>query len=167
MNPATKLLRRPGEQLARCGALLQDAVLQHGNAVAHGHRLDLIVGDVDGGDAEPALQRGDLCAGLHAELGVEVRQRLVHQEDLRLAHDRPTHGDALTLAARQLGRLAIEEVVEVEQLGRLEHTLVDLGLGHPFDLEVEADVLGDGHVRIQRVALEHHRDVTRSRAAAS
>jgi len=31
---------------------------------------------------------------------VEVRQRLVEQEGFRIAHDRPTHGNALALAAR-------------------------------------------------------------------
>ncbi|WP_297501490.1 hypothetical protein [Pseudonocardia sp.] len=35
----------------------------------------------------------------------------------------------------------------------------DLGLVHPGDLEREAHVVGDGHVRIERVALEDHRDV--------
>ena len=34
-----------------------------------------------------------------------------------------------------------------------------LGLRHPLDLEVEADVLADGHVRVERVGLEHHGDV--------
>ena len=109
---------RVHEQLARCCALLQHAVVQHGDAIAHRHRLDLVVGDVDGRDAEPLLQRGDLGAGLDAELGVEVRQRLVHEEDLRLAHDRPPHRHPLTLTARQLGRLAVEVLLEVEDACR-------------------------------------------------
>ena len=43
-------------QVLRRVDLLQVAVLEHGDAVAHRHRLDLVVGDVDGGDAEVALQ---------------------------------------------------------------------------------------------------------------
>ena len=35
----------------------------------------------------------------------------------------------------------------------------DLLLGDAGDLEREAHVLGDRHVRVQRVVLEHHRDV--------
>jgi hypothetical protein len=35
---------------------LEHAVLEHRHPVAHGHRLALVVGDVDGGDAELALQ---------------------------------------------------------------------------------------------------------------
>jgi hypothetical protein len=63
-------------------ALLQEAVLQYRNAVAHRHGLDLVVGHVDGGNAEAGLQRRNLGARRDAELGVEVRERLVHQEDL-------------------------------------------------------------------------------------
>ena len=83
--------------------------------MAHRHGLDLVVGDVDRRDAELALERGDLCAHLDAQLGVEVRQRLVHEEHLRLAHDGPAHGHALPLAAGELLRLAVSSVVEVEQ----------------------------------------------------
>ena len=124
MKPATNTLAGSVNSSRGVCALLQQAVLQHGDAVAHRHRLDLVVGDVDRGDAEPALQRGDLGAGLHAQLGVEVRQRLVHQEHLRLAHDRPAHRHPLALTARELGRLAVEVVVEVEERGRLAHASV-------------------------------------------
>src|SRR5258708_20600231 len=40
-------------------------------------------------------------SNLDTELGVEVGERFVEQEDLRIAHDRPPHRDALALAAGQ------------------------------------------------------------------
>ena len=122
MKAATN--RLSGWSYRFCGRvdLLQDALRQHGDAVAHRHRLDLVVGDVDRGDAELALQRGDLGADLHAELGVEVRQRLVHQEHLRLAHDRPAQRDPLALAARELAGLAVEVARSSSSMrGRLAH----------------------------------------------
>ena len=51
-----------------------------------------------------------------AELRVEVRERLVHQERLRLAHDRAAHRDALALAAGELRRAPVEQLLEAEQL---------------------------------------------------
>ena len=48
--------------------------IEQDHAVGHGHRLDLVVGDVDHRDAELALQRPDLGAHLGAELRVEVGQ---------------------------------------------------------------------------------------------
>ena len=104
----------------------------HRDPVAHRHRLDLVVGDVDRGDAEVVLDAGDLGAHLHAELGVEVRQRLVHQERLRVAHDGPAHGDPLALAAGERLGLAVEELVEPEDAGRLAHPLVDLAASGTF-----------------------------------
>ncbi len=145
--------------VARGVALLQVAVLEDRDPVAHRHGLGLVVGDVDRGDAEAALQRSDLGAGLHAQLGVEVGQRLVHEEDLRRADDRAAHGDALTLTTGEGLGLALEVGLEVEDLGGLEDALVDLVLGDAGDLEGEAHVVGDRHVRIERVVLEDHGDV--------
>ncbi len=145
--------------VARGVDLLEQPVLQDGHAVAHRHGLDLVVGDVDRGDAEVALERRDLRAGGDAELGVEVRQRLVHEEHLRLAHDGAAHGDALALTAGERLRLPVEVLGEVEHLRRVLHLLADGGLVLTGDLEREAHVVGDGHVRVERVVLEHHRDV--------
>ena len=159
MNPATKMLAGLVVEVARGVDLLQEPVLEQRDPVAHGHGLDLVVGDVDGGGAEPALQRGDLGAGLHAQLGVEVGQRLVHEEALRLAHDRPAHRDALALPAGQRLGLAVEVVGEVEDLRGLLDAGADLGLVHAGDLQREAHVVRDGHVRVEGVVLEDHRDV--------
>ena len=150
------------ERLGRVD-LLEDPVLQHRDAVAHRHRLDLVVGDVDRGDAEVALDAGDLGAHLDAELGVEVGQRLVHQERGRLAHDGTAHGDALALATRELPWLAGQVLLELEDLRRLHDPTPDLVLGDLLQLQREADVVVDGHVRVQRVVLEDHRDVAVAR----
>ena len=75
---------------------------------------------------EPLVQLLDLGAHGDAQLGVEVRQRLVEQEHLRVAHDGAAHGDALALAARELARIAVEQRVEPEDLGGALDALVDL-----------------------------------------
>ena len=49
--------------------------------------------------------------------------------------------------------------LEVEHLGRLADPARALVLGHALHLQREAHVFGDGLVRVQRVVLEHHRDV--------
>ena len=105
------------------------------------------------------MDPGDLGAGLDAELGVEVRERLVHEEHGRLADDRPAERDALALAAGELLRLAVEELLEAEDAGRLVDPLLDVGLGDLPQLQPERHVVADRHVRVERVALEDHRDV--------
>jgi hypothetical protein len=96
---------------------------------------------------------------LHAELRVQVRERLVEQEHLRVAHDGAAHRDALALAAGELARVALEELGEAQDLGGAADPLLDDVLGRLRELEGERHVLLHGHVRVERVVLEHHRDV--------
>ena len=63
------------------------------------------------------MQQLDLGAHLDAQLGVEVRQRLVEQEQLRVARQRAAHRDALALAAGELAGLAVEQMLDLQQLG--------------------------------------------------
>ncbi len=115
--------------------------------------------DIDKGRAEPLVQLADLRARLDAQLGVEVGQRLVHQEHRRVAYDGTSERHALALAARERFGLAIEILRDREHVRRLLDTLVDLRLGYLAQLETERHVVVDRHVRVQGVALEHHRDV--------
>ena len=134
-------------------------MVHHHHAVGQRHGLDLVVGDVDGGGAHLLVHLLDLGAHLHAQLGVEVRQRLVEQEHLGIAHDGAAHGDALALAAGELLGLAVEQLGDVEDAGRLVDALPDLGLGIALEPQAERHVLLHRHVRIERVVLEHHGDV--------
>ena len=136
--------------------LLDAATVHHHHAVGERHRLDLVVGDVDGGGAHLLMHALDLGAHLHAQLGVEVRQRLVEQEDLRIAHDRAPHGDALALAAGELARLALEQLGDVEDAGGLLHAARNLVLRVALEPQAERHVFVHGHVRVERVVLEHH-----------
>ena len=145
--------------MVRRADLLDPALVHHHHAIGQGHRLDLVVRDVDRGGAHLLVHALDLGAHLHAQLGVEVRERLVEQEHLRIAHDRAAHRDALALPAGQLARLALEQFLDVEDAGRLLHALVDLVLRILLQPQPERHVLVDRHVRIERVVLEHHRHV--------
>ena len=60
---------------------------------------------------------------------------------------------------------AIEERVQSQHRAGLPDPLVDLARSAAAQLEPEGEVVADGQVRVKRVALEHHRDVT-ARAAA-
>ena len=152
-------------ELQRRADLLDAPVLQHDDAVGHRHRLDLVVRDVDRRRVQALVERLDLDAHLHPQLGVEVGQRLVEQEDLRVAHDRPAHRDALALAARELARIAVEVRGEVERFRSVLDLLRDRRLRLVAQLEAEGHVVAHRHVRIERVVLEHHRDVAILRRA--
>ena len=154
---------RPVIQFERGADLLDRAVAQHHHAIGQRHRLDLIVSDVDRGCAELAVQLGDLDPGLAAQRGVEIGQWLVEQEHLGRAHNRPPDRNPLALAARQLCRPALQVGPEVEDCrGALDlvanHRLVDVR-----QPQRKRHVIGYRHVRIQRIRLEHHRQVALGR----
>ena len=147
-----------------CIDLLEEPVLEHRYPVAHRHGLDLVVRHVDHRDPEAVLELDELGPGLHAQLRVEVRKRLVHEVDRGLPHDRATHRHPLPLSAGQRLRLAIEIGLKIEDACRFAHAGLALLLGHALLLQREADVLGNGELRVERVVLEDHRDVPVARA---
>jgi hypothetical protein len=53
------------------------------------------------------MQPLDLDTQFGTQLGIEIGQRLVEQEHVDIAHQRPSDGDALALTAGQLRRLAL------------------------------------------------------------
>ena len=79
--------------------LLEEPFVHHSDPRPHRHRLNLVVGHVDHGGLEAGVESQDLRACLHAQLGVKVAERLIHQEDGRFADDRAPEGDTLALAA--------------------------------------------------------------------
>jgi hypothetical protein len=94
-----------------------------------------------------------------AQPGVEVGQRLVEQERARLAYEGAADRHALALAARQRGGLARHELLKPEHPPHLGHAAVDLLARRAALAQPERQVLAHGHVRIERIALEDHRDV--------
>ena len=118
-------------EVERRADLLDAALAEDDDAVGHGHRLDLIVRHIDDRRFEIAVQLGKLDPHLHAQRRVEVRQRLVEQENLGVAHDGAADGDALALAAGKLAGLAIEQRLELEDSRRGEHFRPPLFLATP------------------------------------
>ena len=89
-----------------------------------------------------------------AHLDVEVREGLVEEQELGLRCERAGERDPLLLAARQLVRVLVRVAAQ-------PHAFDQLGDSSPplrHTVQAEADVLGDGEVREERVVLEHHAD---------
>jgi len=80
-------------------------------------------------------------AQLTAQRGLETRERLVEQKDLRLAHQGPTQGHTLALPTGELPRTTVEQRFEPQSHRGLLHPTGDLrGRGAPH-LEPEGEVL--------------------------
>ena len=149
----------PLVHLDRGAQLLDPALVEHGQPVAHGERLLLVVRDVDERDADLALDPLQLQLHVLAQLGVQRAERLIQQQYLGLVDDGPGQRDPLPLPARQLDRLAAAEPAEADHVqGRLGAAAA-LGPGHPPHPQAVLHVLQHAHVREQRVVLEDGVDV--------
>ena len=71
-------------------------------------------------------------AHLQAQQRVEVRERLVHQQHLRLHHDPARHGHTLALPAGKLRGIAGQVVLQLQQLRAFLHAALDLILRQPL-----------------------------------
>ena len=109
--------------------LRRPPLMQDQQAIAEGHRLHLVVRHIQAGDAQAALQAADLGTHLYTQLGVQIGQWLVEQEQLRLAHNGAAHCHALPLPTGQLPRLARQQLVEAEKGGGVLDAACDVGAG--------------------------------------
>ena len=108
-------------------AFLDDpAGIHHHHAVGQDHRLALVVRDEDRRDADPRLDLLQLEAHLVAPPGVEIGERLVEQQHIGIADQRPRQRDALLLAAGQQRRRPVVQALEPEALQHRHDLVADL-----------------------------------------
>ena len=136
------------------------ALVEHRDAGGQRQGLGLVVGDVDRGDADVAMQPPQLEAHLGAQHRVEVRERLVEQEQARLddrgcgrappaAAGRPRAATADAPRSRR-GPPARSAAATRSR----ERSARDPALAEP-----ERHVLEHREVRPERVVLEDHAEV--------
>ena len=82
----------------RSVVLLQRPARKDRNAIAESHGLDLIMRNVNRRHPQARMEPPEFRAHLHAQLRVEIGQRFIQQESLRVTDDGAPHRDALTLA---------------------------------------------------------------------
>ncbi len=183
-EPRDEVVGRGGQELPRRRVLGQVAALaQDRDPVAHLDRLVDVVGDEHDRLADLVLEAQELVLEALAVDRVDRAERLVHQHQRRVGGQRAGDADALALAARQLGRVAARDAVDLLETDEPEQ-LVD-ARRDPGPLPAQQpgdgrDVVGDRQVREQadllddvadlapqvgRVAIEHRAAVEQDVAA--
>ena len=149
--------------LPRRAELKEFAIFDHADPGSHGHGLDLIVGDIKYRCAELDLNAFELEPQFGAQFCVERRQRLVHQIDRGIAHQRAADGNPLHFATREPRGLVAELSGNVKKLGGLFDPLADRRFRHAARgrPQRESEIVINRQMRIKRVLLKHERDVAR------
>ncbi len=153
--------------LLRAAKLLDAALIHHDDTIGGGHRLGLIMGDVDCGEAVFVMQAAQFEAHLFTQRGVEIGERFVKQQRFRLYDQRARKSRPLLLAAGQLGWIAVGQRTELHHVEHGAGSRRDLGARQPAQRQAVGDILRDRHMRPERIALEDHRHVATLRRQAA
>ena len=123
-----KFIGRHVEQVHRRADLHDFTVLQHNDLVGERHRLDLVMRHINGGGIELAVEFGNLDTGIMTKRCIQVRQRFVKQEHIRVADNGTANGDALALAARERRRAPVQQMFHLQDFRSGFDAVPDLGL---------------------------------------
>ena len=99
--------------------------------------------DEHDGDAEQALQPLQFDLHFLAQLLVERRERLVHEQQRRTVHDGAGESDPLLLPAGKLARQSLAQPGQTDDINDLRDARPDLGLGDAAHHQGKGDVVRD------------------------
>ena len=117
-----------------------------------------LMGDNDDGDAQALVDVLDQPQDGAGGGGVQRAGGLVAQKHLGIGGQGPGDGDALLLAAGELGRIGIGLVGQPHDLQQLQGPAFGLGRASSGDLQGEADIFQAGALHQQIKLLEDHAD---------
>src|SRR5262249_45432674 len=139
--------------------LLDKTVTHDHNTVAHSHSFHLVMGHITHRGIETVVQFDKLGPHVDAQLGIQVTQWLIKEEDFRLPHNGPPHGDTLPLATGELLGLAVKQIANPENICRSFDSAGNFVSRGAAQLERKGHVFVHRHVRIEGVVLKHHGDI--------
>ncbi len=131
---------------------------EHADPLGHRQGLELIGRRVEHRHAQLPVEPLELHPRVMAELGVEIRQGLVEEEQLRPPDDRAPDRDPLLLAAAQRRRPAPEGVADPQELGDLADPPLDLRRIESRLPQGIGEVVVDCQVGVEGEGLEDHPD---------
>ena len=71
------------------------------------------------------MELDDLGSHGGSKLGIQIGQRLVEQEDIRISHHRSTQGDALLLSTREVLGAAGKQIFDAKYRGDVPDLSLD------------------------------------------
>ena len=106
---------RPVEDALRVAAVFDASVDQHRELVAGSHRFAVVVRHVEDRTGEARADAEDFVAHLGPKRRVQMRERLVQQQCLRIREQRAGYRDALPLAAGKFAGTPVEQRLDMHR----------------------------------------------------
>ena len=117
------------------------------------------MGDDHNRDAQLFVDVLDECQDGVGRVGVQRTGGLIAEQDFGVGGQRTGDGDALLLAAGELGGVGVGLIGQAHHFQQLFCTLFGVGLLHARQLHREADVLQAAALHQQVELLEDHGDI--------
>src|SRR5262245_7966172 len=96
-------------------------------------------------------------------IGIEMRKRLVEEDELRVSNERATDGDALLGTTGQNFDVEIGERPKMQEIEYVGDPRLGVGRGSTTNLQREGDVAAHRHARVERIVFKNHGDVALAR----
>ncbi len=147
--------------------LHQPAPMEDSELLAEAQSLALVMGHMNHSRAEPLVELYELSPERCAERVIEIRERLVQEQDGGFSGYRAAQRNPLPLAAGKLGGAAVQQLVDAEYPGHGMDPLAPLAAHDAPGLESKTQVVEDAEVRIKRGVLEDHGHIAAVRGDAA
>ncbi len=115
--------------------------------------------DVDNRRTGALVESRKLVFHRSTQMHIKIGKRFVKQDQRRGCYQTAGQSHTLPLTTRKIGRAAITKTVKIDQRQRLANTVLTLGFGNLCHPQTIADILGDRHMRPERIILEDDTDL--------
>ena len=105
----------------------------------------------------------DFLSHLQAQFGIEIRQRLIEQQQIRPNHQRPREGHALLLPTRKLVGHLLRPLLHLHNGQSFGYARLFLGRAQGAHFQAVNDILRNSEMGPERVILEYHAGVAAMR----
>ena len=135
-----KQVDRAVKKVLRSSDLVHISVFHDDDTIAQGHCLSLVMSDIHECRVDPLAEFDDLRAHLVTQFCVQVGERLVHQEYLRITDHSSSNGNTLTLSAGECFRLTLKILRNVKNLRHFADLFVNLVIRCLFEFQRKCHV---------------------------
>ena len=146
-------------QLFRRADLLDGPLTHYGNSVTNRHRLFLIMGYIHSSNSQTILDFFDNIPHLNPKFGIKIRERFVHQQDIRFDGEGASQSDALLLATRKFFRHPVCIHIDFHKFHEFVCLLANGFLWHLSILKPKFNILTNIQMRENGIVLEYHTDI--------
>ena len=162
-KPAAKDIIRLIINFTRGGILDNPPILHQRDTVGQGHRLGLVVGDVDNRLVEAGEEFLKRPLELQLGIDIDIGDRLVEEDDARLTGNGAGNRDLLARAIVKTANILVYAIAHLQQFDHLMDAPLTFRLGELFFAQRQFDIFAHADAAVDHRILKDHANVALAR----